>query len=67
MIIESERIVLRNWKDDDAKDLVEGLNNINVAKWMANVPFPYTEKDARDFINSAKNADEDVKISLAIV
>ena len=67
MIIESERIVLRNWKDDDVKDLVEGLNNINVAKWMANVPFPYTEKDARAFINSAKNADEDVKISLAIV
>ena len=56
MIIESKRIVLRNWEDNDVEDLVEGLNNINVAKWMANVPFLYTENDARDFINRAKNA-----------
>ena len=67
MIIECNRIFLRDWKDEDVKDLVEGLNNINVAKWMANVPFPYTETDARDFIKSAKNADENVKIPLAIV
>lgn len=67
MIIESKRIILRNWEDNDVEDLIEGLNNINVAKWMANVPFPYTENDARDFINRAKNADKNVKIPLAIV
>ena len=67
MIIESKRIILRNWKDDDLKDLVEGLNNINVSKWMANVPFPYTEKDAKDFINSTKNADENIKMYFAIM
>lgn len=32
MIIESKRLILRNWKDEDIEDLVEGLNNINVAK-----------------------------------
>ena len=52
MIIESKRIILRNWEDNDVEDLVEGLNNLNVVKWMASVPFPYTEKDAKDFINS---------------
>lgn len=67
MIIESKRLILRNWEDDDVEDLIEGLNNINVAKWMANVPFPYTEKDARDFINSTKNTDKNVNIPLAIV
>ena len=45
MIIESKRIILRNWEDNDVEDLVEGQNNINVGKWMASVPFPYTEKD----------------------
>lgn len=35
MIIESERIILRTWKNEDKEDLVEGLNNINVSKWMA--------------------------------
>lgn len=67
MIIESKRLILRNWKDEDIDDLVEGLNNINVAKWMAGVPFPYTKKDAKSFIEIAKNQDEKVKISLAIV
>ncbi len=67
MIIESKRLILRSWKDEDVDDLVEGLNNINVSKWMAGVPFPYTNKDAKSFIEIAKNQDERVKISLAII
>ena len=67
MIIESKRLILRNWKDEDIDDLVEGLNNINVAKWLAGVPFPYTKKDAKNFIEMTKNQDENVKISLAII
>lgn len=31
MIIKSERLILRSWKDTDINDLVEGLNNIEVA------------------------------------
>ena len=42
MLIDSKRIILRNWKDEDIDDLIEGLNNINVSKWLANVPYPYT-------------------------
>ena len=34
---------------------------------MASVPYPYTENDARNFIERAKNNDENVKIALAIV
>ena len=41
MIIESKRIILRSWKEDDINDLVEGLNNIEVSKWMAGVPYPF--------------------------
>ena len=67
MIIESKRLVLRNCRDEDVDDLVEGLNNINVSKWMAGVPFPYTKKDAKSFIEIAKNQDEKVKIYLAII
>ena len=32
MIIDSEIIILRTWKNEDKEDLVEGLNNINVSK-----------------------------------
>ena len=67
MKIESKRIILRNWEYDDVEDIVEGLNNLEVAKWMAGVPFPYTENDAKNFIERAKNNDENTKIVLAIV
>lgn len=67
MVIESKRLILRSWKDQDINDLVEGLNNINVSKWMAGVPYPYTENDAKNFIERAKNLDEKSKIALAIV
>ncbi len=67
MIIDSKRLILRSWENRDIADLVEGLNNINVAKWMAGVPYPYNENDAKNFIERARNNDENVKISLAIV
>lgn len=67
MIIESKRLILREWEYSDIKDLVEGLNNINVSKWMASIPFPYTENDAKSFIKYAKAQDINKHIYLAIV
>lgn len=54
MEIESERLILRHWKEEDLEDLVEGLNNINVSKWLAAVPYPYTKEDGIEFIKYAK-------------
>lgn len=51
MYIETERLILRQWKTEDVEDIVEGLNNINVSKWLAGAPYPYTKNDALHFIN----------------
>ena len=68
VIIDSARILLRSWKDEDLKDLIEGLNNIQVSKWLAGVPYPYTEEHAKGFLSYAKWLDENGKdIMLAIV
>lgn len=67
MIINGKRIILRSWEYEDERDLVEGLNNINVSKWLASVPYPYTENDAKSFIEHAKKSDERDYIALAIV
>ena len=68
MLIDGKRIILRTWKDEDMNDLIEGLNNLNVSKWLASVPYPYTRKDANKFISYAKKLDEDSKdLMLAIV
>ena len=68
MIINSKRIILRDWKDEDIIDLQNGLNNINVSKWLASVPYPYTKQDAESFIAFSKQVGENLKnIMLAIV
>ena len=58
VIIETERLILRQWNMDDIIDVVEGLNNLNVTKWLAGAPFPYTIEDAKHFIQ--KTIDNDL-------
>lgn len=68
MIIDGKRILLRSWEETDADDLVEGLNNIHVSRWLGAVPFPYTRRDAEGFIHYAKHIAENAgNIMLAIV
>lgn len=55
--IETERLFLRKFKLNDIDDLVEGLNNINVSKWLASVPFPYTRDDAEKYIKNSIDND----------
>ena len=50
VVIETERLILRQWNMNDIDDMVEGLNNINVTKWLAGAPFPYTNEDAKHFV-----------------
>jgi RimJ/RimL family protein N-acetyltransferase len=54
MKLETERLILREWRKTDVDDLVEGLNDLNVSKWLAFVPHPYTKKDAEWWINRCK-------------
>jgi RimJ/RimL family protein N-acetyltransferase len=49
-IITTDRLVLRPVTMADADDIVELINDWDVAKWLAVVPFPYTPDDADDFI-----------------
>lgn len=58
-VFESERLLYRPWQASDAEALVDGLNNINVSKWLAAVPFPYTVNDAQSFIRYSAASQED--------
>jgi RimJ/RimL family protein N-acetyltransferase len=51
MELKTERLILREWRKKDVKDIIEGLNNLEVTKWLAVVPYPYTKKDAKEWIN----------------
>lgn len=51
MRLETKRLILREWNKKDADDLIEGLNDLKVAKWLVSVSHPYTKKDAEEWIN----------------
>lgn len=48
--LETARLVLRDWDVADVSDLIDGLNDMNVSKWLAYVPYPYTELDANQWV-----------------
>lgn len=59
--------VLRKWRLTDAKDLAAALNNEKILNILRDgLPFPYTEKDAADYITAMLSADENSTFAYAI-
>lgn len=58
---------IRKWKVEDKKDLATVLNNKNVLNNLRDgLPYPYTEKDAEDFINIMLSSDENSTFAFAV-
>ncbi|MCZ8256496.1 MAG: GNAT family N-acetyltransferase, partial [Polaromonas sp.] len=49
--LETPRLILRNWSASDLPALVEGLNDLSVARWLAFVPHPYTLEEANRWVD----------------
>ena len=50
----TERLILRDITEKDAKDIVRNINNLNVSKNLLVVPYPYSMKDAKKWIKHCK-------------
>lgn len=48
--IETSRLTLRPWGEEDIEQLTLGLNDLKLAKWLAFVPHPYSTSDAQNWI-----------------
>jgi len=60
MTLSTNRLIIRDWTLTDIDDLVEGLNDMEVAKWLAFVPHPYKRADAENWIRYCiKSADDE--------
>ena len=58
---------IRKWRAQDARDLAAALNNRHIQDNLRDgLPYPYTEKDAADFIRDMLRADEDTTYAFAI-
>lgn len=60
-------ISIRKWRIEDGAALARNLNNKNVLDNLRDgLPFPYTEKDAEDYIGAMLSADQDKTFAFAI-
>jgi ribosomal-protein-alanine N-acetyltransferase len=50
MRLETERLILREVRMSDWEDLVDGLGDIEVTKYLMKVPHPYRKKEAIEWI-----------------
>ena len=58
---------LRKWRAEDTANLAAALNNRNILKNLRDgLPYPYTKKDADDFIAAMLGADADETYAFAI-
>lgn len=58
---------IRQWKIEDAADLVKMLNNKNILNNLRDgLPYPYTRKDAEEYITAMLNANQTKTFAFAI-
>ncbi len=58
---------IRKWKLDDAADISKVLNNTKIIENLRDgIPYPYTEKDAEEFITAMLSSDENKTYAFAI-
>jgi len=50
MRIVTKRLILRPPTLKDAADIAANANNLDVTRYLALLPYPYTVKDAKDFL-----------------
>lgn len=67
--LETERLLLRPYKKDDAAIIAPLLNNYNVSQWTTAIPYPYVQKDAETFIgkvNESWSRSEDATFAITL-
>lgn len=59
--------VIRNWRMEDAGDLAQMLNNKNILNNLRDgLPYPYTKKDAEEYITSMLSSDKTKTFAFAV-
>ena len=51
MIIQSKNFILRPYRKGDENDVVKNINDRAVSRFLSIVPYPYSRKDAKFWIN----------------
>lgn len=61
MEVQGEGVVLRPWRIEDVPAVTAACQDPEIARWLAFVPQPYTEADARFYVQDCIDAPEERK------
>ena len=61
MELQGEGVVLRAWRLEDVPAVTAACQDAEIARWLAFVPEPYTEEDARFYVQDCISAPEERK------
>jgi RimJ/RimL family protein N-acetyltransferase len=65
--LEDDAIVLRRWHERDIEDSVVACSDPEIVRWIPRIPTPYSEQDAREFLDRADSGwEEGTAFSFAI-
>ena len=56
-VIQTKRLRLRPYQASDAADVTRLIGELDVARWLTRVPYPYALKDAQSFIERMQRDD----------
>lgn len=59
MELQGDRILLRQWRLEDVPAVTAACQDTAIARWLALVPQPYTEQDARFYIERCLASGDD--------
>jgi RimJ/RimL family protein N-acetyltransferase len=66
--LRTHSLLLRPWRTDDAPALAAACDDPEIARWIPMIPSPYTEDDARAFLESSRqNYEAGESYNLAIL
>jgi RimJ/RimL family protein N-acetyltransferase len=61
MEVRGEGVVLRPWRIEDVPAVTAACQDAEIARWLAHVPEPYTQADARFYVQDCMAASNDRK------
>ncbi|MEM0978213.1 MAG: GNAT family N-acetyltransferase [Pseudomonadota bacterium] len=60
-IIRTERLVLRPPNMDELEDMFASANNVEIAKWLARMPWPLQIEETRRFVEANQDGEKDMR------
>jgi RimJ/RimL family protein N-acetyltransferase len=64
--LETARLILRPYRETDIAELVPLIGTREVAATTLRIPYPYTEREASDFLARAGDSEDEIRLAITL-